>query len=490
MKSTSLSALPEVERRLADSGVTGAGRDWLIKALDPSSSGPCPGIPDTCATDVVRPEYRVQSTINGPPTATQWDLFMWLPPGDVNSLVWAAGPSPADFTVLVQGVAPPLFGWTYGTIPLQPVIDLPGTFSGLSLTAVGTGAAGPWQLRVPASRAQTFRHMYKSVTLELSAPDVNNQGDVYAAQFASRCVSSSFDQTGVLSTTVPSAPLGAISDYFRLPLTEGDLTLACPNAYVGRAKNGVYMPLRHGGPTIDFADVNVKWPLTVQGGGRMFFVTDVSDEANQMPHLPQITAWDGAGALTTSSPYAVNTALQQYSTTGTWAGIVQNSPGCDTGYDNMNCGVVIWRGLAGPAASGIPFGATVLVKVLAGHEFIPRPSSVDRIYAKPSTPYDPRAIAAYYGIAMGLAPAYPASFNSFGDILNVIRNVASKVLTPIKAIAAPVLSIANGVGRFLGIDDNPSRPESQATPVTIQMPAQQVARAPRKLVVKTKRKIR
>jgi hypothetical protein len=490
----------EVDRRLSAFGVSGAGRDWVIKALDPANGGPCPGIPDTAGVDVVRPEYRVESQIQGPPGSSQWDLFMWMPPGDVNAVAWAAGPSPADFTTLIQGTGAPLMGWTYGSILLQPTIDLPATFGTLRISAsngvqIGAAAAS----RVPSSRAHSFRHMYKSLTCELSAPDVNNQGQLFVGQVSSRVVSSSYDVTGVLSTAFSTAPpsLWSINDYFRCPLTESDLTLCCPNAYVGKAKDGFYMPLRQGGPVIDFADVNVKWPLVTQATAAISIVTDVGDEACQLPHVPQITNWDNCTPPGTTSPYAVNTAMVQYSTVSTapFYGIVLNTPGTDTGYDHTNLGVAIWRGLGGPGSGGGSFGATVLVKVLVGLEFIPRPSSIDRIFAKPAAQYDPRAIEAYFAIAMQLQAAYPASYNSFGDILGAIASVAGKVLPILKAIpvVGPIAGAVEGVGRAVIGAFAPSRgPPVQSAPAAeiVMQPQTDRRKSSAKVRVVSKRKIR
>jgi len=118
----------------------------------------------------------------------------------------------------------------------------------------------------------------------------------------------------------------------------------------------------------------------------------------------------------------------------------------DTGFDCMNTGVVIFRGLQG--ASGGQFGASLQVKVVAGLEVAPIPSQGDAVFAERPAPYEPRALEAYYKMCLELKGVYPARFNSFEDILGAIGDVAKKVWGNIEPTVVSGLSgLANsGLG--------------------------------------------
>jgi hypothetical protein len=381
---------------------------------------------------VTRPEYRVQYTIQAPVGASSWDLFLWVIPGDVNAVMWVAGPSPADFAQPLAGLPT---GWTSGLIQLQPVQDLAGTIPyfgnpGNFDLSLRTATANPWM----------FRHQYKSVTATLVASAVSDQGDVYAAQFPP-----AYTTTGTLvgsaSTNLTTGIVNAAVRYrASIPLDEETLTLVAPEFYMGAARGGIYMPLRLAGPTQPFVRTSV---------------TSMGDSGtSQFPSSVGYYATNGDGLLGGVEPPAMvlafnadegvpqRPAVVSYPFTATNGTLSSGDVAFDSGYDNMNQGVIIFRSLAGTGGGGGGFAASVMVKVLAGHEVMPRPFSVDRIYARPAAAFDPTALAAYYAMALELDDAYPASFNALGALLAVLGSIAARLFPLVKAVAGPALAAA------------------------------------------------
>jgi len=462
----------EVEKRLEKHGVTGLGRDFVVKALDPVAALASPGIPDPNAVDVLRPEYRVQATVAAPPSATSWDLYVWTPPGDFHGLVWAAAQSPADFSTAAAPV-----GATWGAMYLQPYVDLPGTVGSLTVTS-GSVSAGPtYAARSPAALPWSFRHMYKSVTAELVAAAVNDQGTVYCAQYPYECVSEGYDN---LAPTVGGGfNIAAVTKATKLPLNENDMTLSAPECYVGVAKKGVYMPHRLSGPSQPYCDINSHTPIVtnvIVGGASVGFNTfcltpTPTLESLQYPQVMLVSQNDTG----TGSPFPwINNGVYGWAGSG-GTGNVQATSG-NTGFDNMNVGVMIWRGLGGSGGGG--FTASVMFKMVVGLEVMPRPTSIDRVFCKPACPYDPRALEAYYAIALELDDAYPASYNAFGAILPLIGNIASKLWPTIKTIGS---GIAGMIDSALAPASSPPppQPERQASVLSVAPPPDMRARISR-----------
>jgi hypothetical protein len=419
-----------IRDKLGANGLSVGARDWVVKALDPSCTLKSPGIPDANACSVMRPDYTVQVTIPAPAVATAtWDCIMFVPPGNVSSLMWAAGPAGTDFS---SPSAPA--GGVYGYVPLENFTDYAGS---TQWAVLDTSAPPPYppigeinlSSRGPSSVPLTFRHQYKSVTVELIAAAVNNQGDVYAAQYPTdvRLVKRPY-VTSVASTSTGSI-LVALRNEVALPFNERDLTLSSRNPYVAKAVDGVYMPLRLMGPSQPFADV--AYAGGTGNGYAAGVVFPIYDRSVQHTQQFWVVQNDTGGQV--GQPW-INTMHSAMTMT------------CDTGYDNTASGVIIWRGLsAGGGGSG--FGASLMVKVIAGLEVCPRPTTADRIYAQPAAPYEPRALEAYYGIMGQLAPAYPARFNSLGAILPVISTALSQLWPAIRAGGAAFLKQVTGEER-------------------------------------------
>lgn len=394
----------QIDEKLKSFGLTPSGREFVVKALDPASVGPGPGIPDTSACSVLRPEYTVQFTIPPPSVSTaNWDLMCVFPPGDTVACIYAFGPAGTDFSQ-----STPTGGGT-GWVPLQPSIDVPSFFDITTLASGAPVGNAQRSVRSPASAAYTFRHMYKSVTAELVAAAVADQGDVYAAQYPLEMYEPSLLGLPVNSLST-GKPLMVQQNCVRIPFNEADLTLSARAPYVGRARDGVYMPLRLVGPQQEFA----KLATAGVGFDNVASCTITKVTNSQNLGIPQVLNFipDNAGDAFIGSVRG-NMNFQY-----------------DTGYDNTSVGVIIWRGLAATSGGG-GFGASVMLKIIDGQEICPRPTAADRVYLKPALKYEPLAMQAYYAIMSEMACAYPARYNALGALLPLLSSVASRLLPAI-----------------------------------------------------------
>lgn len=396
--------LPEIEKRLERYGVTCPSRDWLIRAMHPAGETPCPGFPDESAVQVMRPQFRTESTISAPSGSPSWDLMLITIPGDVTMVYWGSGPAGTDFT---GNVPPP--GCFGGAITIQPSADQPGSIGYLSSTAVAYNVSTRRSTAFP----QAFRHMYASMTLDLIAAAVSDQGEVYSAQFPPNWFVSSQAQACGTGNTVTGYINAAVPHKLTLPLTESDMALLAPDYYSGQARDGVYVPLRFAGPTNPFVKQDV---VPLFSGGPL------------EPGL--LVNENGLGSL----PVIPFVGLPSPTAGVSWISAIPGAmtgAGSDTGLSKMNSSVTIFRGLAGSA--GV-FPSSVKVKLCVGLELMPYTSTPDRVYAQPALAFDPRTLEAYYAAVVGMRDAYPASYNGFGEILSTIAGVAKSVWPAIRSI--------------------------------------------------------
>jgi len=418
-----------LRERLGAFGISESAKDWVVKTLDPAATMSTKGVPDSSACSVMRPEYTLQFTINTPsiPTST-WDCYIIFIPGNVNAALYAYGPGGTDFSASTTP-ANCGFGW----MPLENFVDLPGATKWTLANSDGaapytTNMYGLFGIRAPASNPLTFRHVYKSATIDLIAPAVANQGDVFVGQYPP-----DFRRTGraiaVEKVNATGDNLVYLVDECALPMNEEDLSLSSRSPYVGLAKDGVYIPLKHPGPTMSFADVAYSGGAgtchAVNGNtGSMAIGTMVlaNGFGVQFPRSFVVVNNDTGGSTGSETPWINNV----------WA---NESMGYDTGYDNTNVGVAIFRGLSAGGGGG-GFGASLLLKLKVGLEVCPRPTTAARVYALPPHVYEPRAIEAYYALAAEMAAAYPSSYNALGMLMPLLSGVAARIVPALTAGAS------------------------------------------------------
>jgi len=444
----------DIHKALERFGVSGPAREWVIRALHPAGEAKSNGLPDQSSQSVLRPDFRVQTTISAPVGAASWDCMIWSVPGDVNAVYYATGPSPMDFATVVTPTATNVnvgvlnlqtnnlypYAVNYGTWPVTPGPE----------TRVVTS------MSFPSYGASAFRHQFKSFTAHLISSAVSSQGSVVAAQYSPVLRDLGMVCCGPFHNLAGATAADIARGYsVVLPTRDADIAATAPGYYTDEAKQGVYVPMRLAGPAQPFArsvrdgmlNVLATAPITpglysdrspIQFGGvgspAMLYAT--SD-------LPP----DGISNIGMPWPFAAAAGATNTMTPNPYIGTVYY----DTGYDNMNCGIAIFRGLQGPGGG---FASSILLKANVGLEVVPNPTATDRVFLSPPAAYEPRAMEAYYTLSLELRDAYPASFNSLGSILSAVQRVASRVwgfASPlVKSIVPAVIAALPPQARAIG----------------------------------------
>jgi len=442
----------QIHAHLAKLGIDEPGRGWILRALHPASEKKSAGLPDASAAYVLRPDFRLTTTIQAPPGASQWDCLIWTVPGDVNCLRWAAGPSPVDFS---NGAVPGTGSTvTFGSVACQANINqltqpYQVQLGGSSYSAITA---------FPAMQPAAFRHQFMSVTATLIASAVSDQGQVYAGQLPPFITDAGLMQPTGYDSGIRNPDSGSGANYPQLarlfttvlPADEVSLSRMNPDYYQSDAREGVYMPLRLAGPSQPFVRCSAGSVITTDTGGGYLATTDaispigaiLSPTLGLLQANPSLVPW----------PYRA-TREQVGSAPAGFA----NPLLLDSGFDNVNTGVIIFRGLSGTSGGG--FAASIQLKVISGLEIAPVPPQGDGVFVEPPAPYQPKALEAYYKLALELKGAYPARFNSLETILDAIGDVASKVWSHVEprvvgalqGLADTGLSMLSGaVGRRMG----------------------------------------
>lgn len=405
----------DVTRRLTALGVAPEGQEWLIKALHPAAGSECPGTPDQSLAQSVLPDFRTTQVVSFP-AGVPWDLLIWVPPGDVVGCIYAAGKAGTDFTV--PGPDAPV-----GTVckavfaqPTEPVANTNWSVPG--------GAPVQFAAQVPSSRPYSWRKRYSGVTAYLTASALNDQGTVFASSFPTGIERDSVD---LLQANTPSGfRLPTTSFTTSVPFDEATLVQMSAKPYVGKAKDGAYVPTRFVGPQTTYVTPSFPGDNVVEYGGQFFVPADDQAARTSLPaYLTNLASIVG----TAYAPAWPSTAWPRNTTNPV------GQPSFDTGYNNLTQTVIIFRGLSGDAS--------VTIKTYFGLEVNPRFDSPTRQFIRPPVRFNPRVMELYHQIAYDLDYCYPASYNSLGTILGTIGNVLKGVLPTVAKfvpVVGPVLS--------------------------------------------------
>jgi hypothetical protein len=340
-------------------------------------------------------------------------------------------------------------GGTSGFSSMQGVISAAGGTGGVLIDQTGAGSLYNLGMAVPVNGTFAYRTMYKSITAELVASAVADQGSVFASQHAPvyhKTASTVVGTNGVYDFFHPGA-------MFTPPLNETDMALMCPDYYEDDARHGVFIPHRLSGPDQPYA-TRVPMGEIIPSSGLPSAILPLSANGNGPPNRCLYPS-----TRSSLSPYAAS-ASQVVSTWWTGRDTAEVNPPIASGIDNVNQSMIIFRNLTG-AASGV-FPSSVRVKCVVGLEIIPEPQGVDRIFARPPAQYDPRALEAYYALSREMRSAYPASYNSLAGVLAVAANIGAR-LWPYAKMAAPLLlrALESRVDSALSKSAAPRRIESR-----------------------------
>jgi hypothetical protein len=233
-----------------------------------------------------------------------------------------------------------------------------------------------------------------------------------------------------------------------------------PNAFVGEARQGCYMPLRldtnhqnwHDENDVCYSAASYNQTLTQSALSGVF------------PYFDCTPAYIAANSSTLSGDQHLQAATQ-------------------------TAGVISLRGLNAQAK--------ITLMIRSGFECQAAPDSVYAPFLRMSCPADEVAYSAYYAVSRQLKDAYPVEYNDFGKLWDVIKGVA-RTIDPFLGLV-PGGNIVRGVGRAVGraVDayrspdeplKGPQDPPSQAELERAQERAHQVMRVPAKVYLKQSRK--
>lgn len=386
--------------RIRPLGLSPEGEKWVSRALYPPGLETKLAIPDRQIASSLRSDGRPALVVEPPPglaAGAEWDLMVISLPGDNNAVYTVASPSGASF----EADVPPI---NIDVNRVRRVSMFPPTgVRNVTLQDFTMGDPGATDvaatLLTPPSVHRSFRHTYRGFTVHMTASDLNNGGTVTAAQFPM-----SPQPTNGLWRVDRPAP-GAATRFYgtvqgTLHLSETAITRGVPDAHVGPAKEGVFIPIR----------------IAPEG------FTNTHTYRGKVHH--HILGY-AASVFDTSSVPAPMIVCDTNAGGPPWWAVWNffNNPSnelSDYAFSNSNVGVAIFRGISDQAS--------FTVQAYFGNEYILDESSPFLSLTQMPPMHDPRALVAYDEISHSTARAYPARMNSFGTALVAAANVAKRIL--------------------------------------------------------------
>jgi hypothetical protein len=356
-------------------GDTPTGKDWCLKALHPSDPlTEVRGVPDESCLPTVLMNYQSTFTLGPAPTILATDTWQFN---------MALVPHPVVF--LSGGRYDPTTGATYHT------------FMNTQLT----GATHTLKYADLLLLAQRWRLAYMSVTIYQDAPALADQGTLVACQTSVKPRMATYSYTGAVTTAFPPVARFESEDY-----PEYTSSQSMPNAYFGKSKEGLYMPLH-------LTRTSQNWRSESDSIYCTGFGSMAADGAVQLP------------TTTADVGFPFGDLVRAWVNPGVAFGGQPTSDLCNDGW-----GFICARNLA-PTTTYSFF-------VRAGFEFQVQPGTQLSCQQKISPEFDPTAIKHYFQIVRGMKDAYPADYNDLGKIWDVISGIAKTV--------APALNFIPGLG--------------------------------------------
>lgn len=280
-----------------------------------------------------------------------------------------------------------------------------------------------------------------SVTLELVAPALSDQGTITAIQaplVKDKHLWCKFRKTTASGppSDVPAGSFGSMAIFgiptgtagvdeynvaqpipvtFTDPLPNESQALGFSRGYTGEARKGTYIPLRF--PDFHFHKVSEN--IAYYNGQILDPLTSTALETPVMgsmeAYLPNIADvyLSDTSALMSAVPTDLKTKMTLYPHDG-------------------NLGIIYVRGLSN--------AASLRIRVRQTFEIIVDNSSPYYPMVTVPAPPDSTALKMYREVAARLKDAYPASFNDFATLKNSIKAIAGALMP----LAKPALSMASG----------------------------------------------
>lgn len=269
-------------------------------------------------------------------------------------------------------------------------------------TALGTSVALA-SAQVP-TLFESWRVSHAGITVDLDATSLTNQGNLVACQSVCVPIVASHPALG------SAALVGTtnICFYQAEDTPEYETAAIMPNAYVGLAKDGCYMPLK--------LDANhQKWWTPSEA--EVLDGSNIAPSANGRYYgIPGISP----GVQVSNGLYPGVDPVWWEPATGIYHGTVHLLPCTQT------IGTIAFKNLHVDAHLRLTFRLGVEATVEPGTTLTP--------YQHPSAEFDREAIDDYFYISRRMKDAYPSSYNSFGKLWDVIKSIASGMSPLVKMI--------------------------------------------------------
>lgn len=252
------------------------------------------------------------------------------------------------------------------------------------------------------TKFEKYRVTSQSVTVELIAPQLADQGTITAAQFA-------VEPTTVQPTTVSGATsLVVFPDvWVYRPLPQPGMWLLGTSAYTSKAREGVYQPLKL--DKFDWVSAYDVVSMFDDSVGRGNFQLNLTDRL-EFPYMSNRTAVANQSDL--------DFIMRPSSDT---VGVIQ--------------------------VAGIAATASLRIRIRQVVELTGTPDSFFAPMFEAPLPPDELSQKMYFEISARMADAYPASYNDLGKLRDIIYKVGKKVLP----FAEPLLDVASGFGGPIGL---------------------------------------
>lgn len=383
-------------------GSTQSGRDWCIKALHPSDPlTEVAGIPDESAVPSMFMNYQTVATVK-PRTGA---VGTWSADGQLI-------PNPLSFGAMT---------YEDSTTPTAANVEF--------LNSQLPGGTHEARLTAFLRDYTRWRLAYASVTIYQDGPALSDQGTVVVCQ--KPVTPRRFNVQGcvVNNSWVCATQHATHMEYADLPHYTS--SQAMPNAYFGKSKEGVYIPLK-------LTRTHQQWhsarDLTYQANFSSLNV------GGSMPGGLTIPTTD-SGELRGLYPFL---SMNDFHYSAFGEGPTINSFGELTS-DFCND---IWADFS---FRNMSVDTSLSLFFRFGFEMQLQPTSMLSPHLKLSPPSDKQAIEAYFAVSRELKDAYPADYNDLGKIWGVISSIVRAIapgLAYVPLVGPALPALAHGAVRL------------------------------------------
>jgi len=409
--------------RPAGYGATDAGREWCLKALHPADEAvPDAGYPDDTNFPTVNSSYNMLFHLAAPSSDQgNWGYDMSFVPDPIQPLVYIRSTTQGGVETSWHSF-------------LNPQLMLEG-----NQPSYEDGRASFSQL------FKQYRLTYASVTVTQDAPALSDQGIITCVQApaemmetnASVVLTSHADVKGPDKVLKEKLGLGPgvssaliVAQHVRCfdpndnPNGMFTTGVSMPGAYVGKSKDGLYVPLKLSRSAAQWTTPKDEYIL----GPQIDFGNPSGYDGGSMVSLPTVAP----APSTLFWPFGMESGV-----VAAWTDVLHDFEGTR---------LISWLNgnIAHISVQNVSPGTVFTLRVRMGLECKVGPGSLLSTQQKMSAVVDPVAIESYFAISRQLADAYPGAYNDLGTLWEVIKGVAKGALGLFSNLPGPA-GIISGV---------------------------------------------